>query len=218
MTTSTRAATGRGAARPGADRAGHGSGWRTVWLIRHGPTRANVDGIVQGWRDEPLGEAGRAAVAEAALRWTGRDVHVVVSSPLARARETALGLFGRIDEVDAAFVEVAVVGTAGLSHLEAAACHRDVYQHDGWLDPRRAGGAHAETAGAVWSRARGGLLRVAGLAEAGATVAVVTHGDVVRTVVSHGTGREWGQIENLAAAQLRVDPTGACEVVGVERP
>lgn len=57
-------------------------------LIRHGPTEYNEQGRMQGRSDEPLNEAGRAAVGGWRLppELTGADW---VSSPLIRARETA---------------------------------------------------------------------------------------------------------------------------------
>ena len=61
-------------------------------LIRHGPTRYNEAGRMQGRIDEPLSAAGRAAVGGWRLpsgidpELTGADW---VSSPLIRARETA---------------------------------------------------------------------------------------------------------------------------------
>ena len=60
-----------------------------IYIIRHGETRANVDGIIQGWNDFPLNENGRK-LAEI----TGRNMKDIrfdrcISSPLIRAKETA---------------------------------------------------------------------------------------------------------------------------------
>ena len=60
-----------------------------IYVIRHGQTTANADGIIQGWNDFPLNEKGRELAAS-----TGRELRDVkfdrcISSPLVRARETA---------------------------------------------------------------------------------------------------------------------------------
>ena len=60
----------------------------SLTLIRHGPTAWNSEGRMQGRRDIPLSDAGRDAVR----RWKvppDLDRHLWVTSPLARARETA---------------------------------------------------------------------------------------------------------------------------------
>jgi broad specificity phosphatase PhoE len=66
----------------------------TLLLIRHGESAGNVARIVQGWRDEPLTERGRAQAEAAATRVAGHEPRVaaVYSSTLARARDTAAPL------------------------------------------------------------------------------------------------------------------------------
>lgn len=66
-----------------------GPGQTLVMSIRHGLTRLNRDRRVGGRLDEPLIEEGRAQAREAAVRFAGTPVDVVVTSPLARAIETA---------------------------------------------------------------------------------------------------------------------------------
>lgn len=60
-------------------------------LLRHGRTAHNLAGRLQGQSDVPLDEGGVAQAREAAhgLRRVGRDIDLVLSSPLERARETA---------------------------------------------------------------------------------------------------------------------------------
>jgi probable phosphoglycerate mutase len=57
-------------------------------LIRHGPTRWNAEGRMQGRSDQPLSDSGRAEVG----RWTlpaDFSAYRWMTSPLLRARETA---------------------------------------------------------------------------------------------------------------------------------
>ncbi|MDO5147388.1 MAG: histidine phosphatase family protein [Eubacteriales bacterium] len=59
-----------------------------LYVIRHGETRLNVEGRLQGWIDEPLNENGRelARVTGESLKKVPFDM--VITSPLKRARET----------------------------------------------------------------------------------------------------------------------------------
>jgi probable phosphoglycerate mutase len=74
-------------------------------LVRHGETEGNAAGELLGRRESPLTTRGRtdAAALRSALGPVGR----VVSSPLARARDTAAALdVGVPVEIDARWVEV----------------------------------------------------------------------------------------------------------------
>lgn len=60
-----------------------------IYILRHGETNLNKQGVMQGWLDEPLNENGRFLAEE-----TGRNLKPVhfdgcFSSPLKRAKETA---------------------------------------------------------------------------------------------------------------------------------
>lgn len=75
-----------------------------LYLVRHGRTAANAQGLLQGRLDPPLDEIGHrqaAAIAEMV-----GEVDEVICSPLVRARETA-GYFGREPVVDDRWVEIA---------------------------------------------------------------------------------------------------------------
>lgn len=60
-----------------------------VYLVRHGRTALNAAGQLRGRLDPPLDAAGVAEAHALAKALQGRDVGVVLSSPLRRARETA---------------------------------------------------------------------------------------------------------------------------------
>lgn len=77
----------------------------TILLARHGETDDNIEPIrIQGRRDTPLNDAGRAQAAELAERVAGEGIASLWSSQLSRARETAeivgarLGLEPVVDE------------------------------------------------------------------------------------------------------------------------
>src|ERR1700693_1929249 len=73
-----------------------------IWLIRHGETAWSLSGAHAGRTDLPLTDAGRANAA-AVGRWlAGRKFALVLTSPLARARETCrLAGYGDVAQVDA---------------------------------------------------------------------------------------------------------------------
>ena len=77
----------------------------TILLARHGETDDNIEPIrIQGRRDTPLNDAGRAQAAELAERVAGEGIASLWSSQLSRALETAeivgarLGLEPVVDE------------------------------------------------------------------------------------------------------------------------
>ena len=77
----------------------------TILLARHGETDDNIEPIrIQGRRDTPLNDTGRAQAAELAERVAGEGIASLWSSQLSRARETAeivgarLGLEPVIDD------------------------------------------------------------------------------------------------------------------------
>jgi probable phosphoglycerate mutase len=67
-----------------------------IWLARHGETAANAEGRVQGWLDPPLNERGREQADKLAGEAAGLELRALYSSQLARARETADVVAGRV--------------------------------------------------------------------------------------------------------------------------
>jgi len=74
-----------------------------LFLVRHGQTAANADGLLLGRADPPLSPLGREQAAALAAR-IPPDTRVI-ASPLARTRETADAL-GRPYEVDERWIEL----------------------------------------------------------------------------------------------------------------
>jgi probable phosphoglycerate mutase len=73
------------------------SGWQdppaaptTTLLLRHGQTVLSIEKRFSGGGDQPLTDVGRTQAAAAAVRLASSGAVAVVSSPLRRARETAL--------------------------------------------------------------------------------------------------------------------------------
>ena len=89
----------------------------TLLLIRHGESAGNVARIVQGWRDEPLTERGRAQAEAVAARVAAHEPRVaaVYSSTLARARDTAVPLAAALD---LPFAELGALREYGYGEVE----------------------------------------------------------------------------------------------------
>lgn len=75
-----------------------------LYLIRHGRTASNASGLLLGRADPPLDELGRRQAARLGEQLPG-SVGRVISSPLARTRETAAAL-GRPVTVDERWIEL----------------------------------------------------------------------------------------------------------------
>ena len=60
------------------------------WIaIRHGESEANAQGVLSGWRDVSLTEKGRQQAWHLGQEMAHRDISLVVTSDLVRARQTA---------------------------------------------------------------------------------------------------------------------------------
>lgn len=60
-----------------------------VYLVRHGRTRLNADGLIRGHLDSPLDDEGRHQAQQLGRTLSAVDFDAVITSPLTRARETA---------------------------------------------------------------------------------------------------------------------------------
>jgi probable phosphoglycerate mutase len=60
-----------------------------VYLVRHGRTELNADGLLRGRLDPPLDDVGQTEAAALAQLFIGAPVGVVIASPLRRAIQTA---------------------------------------------------------------------------------------------------------------------------------
>jgi probable phosphoglycerate mutase len=167
-----------------------------VWLVRHGVTAHNQDGIWQGQRDVPLAPEGRAQarrlaerLARLGLTWTA-----LYTSDLSRAAETArivgarLGLEPRSDR---RLREVCVGELSGLTRPEVQARFGDYVQRsqqDPWRTRFPGGETLAELYERVWA-----FLRELGEGRH----LVVSHGGAIRAAVL-------GVLESRAAVPWRL--------------
>ncbi len=152
-------------------------------LVRHGETDWNREGRLQGREDVQLNARGREQARLTAAFLDGRRWDAVISSPLARASETARIIADRL-------------GVAGAVHMEEFA-ERD-YGAAAGLTPRereeRYPGAEwpgLEPRESVTARCRAGL-RLLEERYPGRRVVVVSHGAAINAILALLSGGEIG--------------------------
>ncbi|MFN0094086.1 MAG: histidine phosphatase family protein [Dehalococcoidia bacterium] len=154
-----------------------------LYLIRHGETAYNRDGLGLGRADIPLTEHGQRQAAALGARFATKPFDQIVVSPLQRAGATAAALAGAGVPltVDADLTEMDVGETEGMSF--AAMRERFPEFLGQWATGEDAGLAMpgGESLNDVVSRVRRTLSRLEGFE--GKTVAVVSHNFVLRLML-----------------------------------
>jgi probable phosphoglycerate mutase len=183
-------------------------------LIRHGPTQWNLDGHIQGRADPPLAPEGRAAVSTWRLPpdLTGAQAGdwTWLTSPLARARETAALLTDQAVSVEPALIEMDWGAWEGrrLADLRAEGGAAMVAAEARGLDFRPPGG---ESPRQVQDRLRPLLER---LVATGKPVVAISHKGVIRALYARAcawdmTGRAPEKLRDGCAHRFLLGPDGA---------
>jgi broad specificity phosphatase PhoE len=160
------------------------SGTRLV-LVRHGVTDWNREGRFQGHLDPPLGDHGRREATLVAERLASDDLlrpDRIVSSPLARARETANAIgdaTGVEIETDDRLIEIGQGEWEGRTHAELEVSDGERYR--AWRDAagirQPPGGETIDSAVARVTSLIGDLAR-----HDGGTLCLVSHGGTMRVL------------------------------------
>jgi probable phosphoglycerate mutase len=196
-----------------------------VALIRHASTAWNEEARMQGRRDIPLSERGRAqARAWSVPAELASDNAAWISSPLARAVETAELLSGRSVPRESALIEMSWGEWEGCTLDELRGVHGEAYARNEarGVDFQAPGG---ESPRQVLGRLQPWLERI------GATplpVVAVTHLGVLRVMLAAATGWDMTgkpplRLESDAAHRFAVDRRGrvtidACNISLLPRP
>jgi broad specificity phosphatase PhoE len=159
---------------------------RRVILLRHGRTAWNAEGRAQGHADVGLDDTGRRQAEAVAPVLAGLDPVLLVSSDLARARETAAFLekqTGLTAVEDPRWREFDLGERTGLTLVEFG--ERIGAEFDGWWDVH----AHVEVPGAespeqLAARVLPAFEEVLGRLGEGETALVVTHGASLRVALT----------------------------------
>jgi broad specificity phosphatase PhoE len=177
-------------------------------VVRHAETDWNREHRYQGRQDTPLSALGRVQAQAAGRMLSSQALVAVWSSPLARARETALAIAApqRLSvREDAAFQEMAFGDWEGLSRDEVNARFPALYR--AWAEtPHLARLPGAETLAEVRARVLAGLetLRAA---HDGHTICLVAHGISIRILILEALGlgldRLWSlQVSSSGISEL----------------
>ena len=159
---------------------------RVLLLVRHGVTDWNREGRFQGHLDPPLASDGLAEAELLGARLSGdeslRPVRVI-SSNLARARQTAEGIASRVGvevELDARLIEIGQGEWEGRTHDDLAV--NDAARYEAWRNDTRIrqppGGESLELA---WTRVSS-LLAELEADPREDPICVVSHGGTLRVL------------------------------------
>ncbi|MET0999918.1 MAG: histidine phosphatase family protein [Marmoricola sp.] len=159
---------------------------RSIVLLRHGQTAWNAEGRAQGHTDVGLDDTGREQAEAVAPVLAALDPVLLVTSDLARARETAAFLekeTGLTAVEDPRWREYDLGERTGLTLAEFG--ERIGAEFDGWWDVH----AHVEVAGAespaqLADRVLPAFEEVLGRLGEDETAVVVTHGASLRVAVA----------------------------------
>jgi probable phosphoglycerate mutase len=155
----------------------------TTLLLRHGQTALSIEKRFSGVGDQPLTETGRAQAAGAAVRLASSGAVAVVSSPLRRARETALLVgeaLGLAVAYDDGFRETDFGDWEG--HTFAEVRDRWPREMEAWLASTAVAPPFGESFDATATRVRQARDRVLS-SYGGQTVVVVSHVTPIKTLL-----------------------------------
>jgi probable phosphoglycerate mutase len=158
---------------------------RTLVLVRHGRTAWNLERRAQGHADIPLDEVGHAQASEVAQRIAALEPHVLWSSDLVRALQTAEHISratGLTINADARLREYDVGARQGLTQPEFAEAFPDeAATHRGFSTEGVPGAESADDVVARMVPALGDCFRAL---QPGQTGVVVSHGGSLRATLA----------------------------------
>jgi broad specificity phosphatase PhoE len=156
-----------------------------IHLLRHGRTLFNEDVRYRGQRDTPLSSTGRREALAAARALADARVEAVYASPLVRALEvgTAIAAAAGLEDVveHRGLVNLDYGRWEGLTREECRSVDPDAWQRY-LADPDHAHCPGGESLAAAADRVVRALTEI-GERHAGATVAAVSHGVMLRLAV-----------------------------------
>lgn len=169
-----------------------------IYIIRHGETEANRQGLLQGWTDYPLNADGVALAEETGRAMRDVRFDAAFTSPLLRARQTAECLLRESGNGDVALREDARLKEIFCGDWEMHLFRPDAETEDGFTenftredalvyvrDPARFRGfPGGESVRTVCSRTQGFLKELAARAGEFENVLVSTHGFALRAMLN----------------------------------
>lgn len=169
----------------------------TLILLRHGRTTANTEGVLAGDAPVPLDGKGVEQARAAGGRLAGIPLRMVVTSPLARCRQTLeLALPAALPAVDARLTECGYGEWAGrkLSELVGEPLWRTVQTH-----PSAVTFPGGESMAAMAARAVAAVRKWNEVAGDGVWLAC-SHGDVIKAIVADALGMHLDNFQRIHVA------------------
>ena len=155
-----------------------------IWLVRHGEP-AGVRGRCYGKLDIGLSEAGRVQMERTAARLQSEELDAIYTSPRVRTEESARALAAlheRECRQDARLREIDFGDFEGLTYDEISVRYPDLYRQ--WMEsPTEVQFPNGESFAAMRVRVLASFEAIRARHE-GRTVAIVTHGGVIRIVLA----------------------------------
>ena len=164
-----------------------------IYVIRHGETQQNIEGVIQGQFDSTLTCAGVEMARAVGVELARKGVHfdAVFTSPLSRAKNTALAVLNGMGDNKTPIVEDARIaeccmGSAEGKHFRKGECEIDasvikLFWEDPFAFPGFEGG---ELARDVIARTQEFLFELAAQKNKYETVLVSTHGFALRGMLN----------------------------------
>jgi broad specificity phosphatase PhoE len=186
-------------------------GTADFYFIRHGESEANREGIMQGRIHSRLTEAGREQAREAGGWFREKSLDLILTSPLARAAETAAIISDRTGLPAEAVEDLTEIDTGiftGLSFAQARERYPEAwntFQRESWEGVPKAEKISEllVRAEAIWARL------VAAVGQGRRTVLCVTHSGILQWIIRSTFGsRSWMPLfsasGNCCVSHLRV--------------
>lgn len=154
----------------------------TIILLRHAQSVGNANGYHQGQSNFPLTDTGRSQAQALAERWqhSNQRFDVIISSPLARANETAQIIAAKLGsslENDPVWMERNVGLLSGMRPEDA----QKIYPRPDFIDPYQAIGQTGESQWELFLRAGQAVQSI--LQRKPGTILVVSHGGILNMVM-----------------------------------
>jgi probable phosphomutase (TIGR03848 family) len=183
-----------------------------VFLVRHGRTSANTAGVLAGWTPGVhLDDTGQEQAARVGATLSGIRLKLIIASPLERTVQTAEAIL----DAQRGSAEIALDARLGechygtwsgkkLSQLSKRPLWRTIQSNPSAV---KFPGDQGETLVGMQSRAVSAIREWNGLLGKSAAYAVVSHGDVIKSILADALGMHLDMFQRIV-----VDP-GSVSVV-----
>jgi len=191
-----------------------------VYIIRHCEARGNIDRVFHGLTDSDISENGRKQLDCLSERFKNIELSAVYASPLKRTRLTAEAVNKYHDlsiNIDYDLIEINGGVIEGLPWKELPVQYPE-YARQWNLAPHEFAPQGGEAMSSVYMRGLDSVCKIA-QQHAGKTVAVVSHGCVIRNIICRAMNLpidelntvEW--CDNTAVTLLQFDDEFNCNLM-----